>query len=194
VIRSLKSILAQNALEVAPALLGCKLIHYTPQGITAGLIVETEAYTQDDEASHSFRGLSSRTKVMFGPAGHAYVYFTYGMHYCFNVVAGREGEGQAVLIRALQPQIGLELMYARRFNGETSKPERELCNGPAKLVEAMGISKADYGTNLLAKGDLQLTTGITPTAIVQTTRIGIRHAIDAHRRFYIAGSTFVSKL
>src|SRR6476619_7511848 len=97
-----KEFFEQDVEIVGQALLGCELVHVTPEGITSGIIVETECYSQDDAASHSYRGQTERTKVMFGRGGYAYVYFTYGMHYCFNVVTGPEGHGQAVLIRALE--------------------------------------------------------------------------------------------
>jgi len=195
---ALATIVAQDAIDAAPALLGCKLIHDSQEGTTSGIIVETEAYSQDDEASHSFGGPIARTQVMFGPPGYAYIYFTYGMHYCFNVVTGGEGNGQGVLIRALEPVSGLELMARRRFATAKQLPLldkqlHDVSNGPAKLVQAMAITKADYGVNLLINGRLRLEAGTVPKHIVQTTRVGIRRAADAPRRFYIAGNPFVSR-
>jgi DNA-3-methyladenine glycosylase len=134
-----KSFFEQDVETVAVGLLGCELVHSNSQGITSGIIVETECYSQDDAASHSYRGKTERTRVMFGPGGYAYIYFTYGMHYCFNVVSGRAGHGQGVLIRALEPKQGIELMQKRR----NKEKVHELANGPAKLVQAMGITKAD---------------------------------------------------
>lgn len=105
-----------NSIDGAKELLGCKLISVTPQGITSGIIVETEDYNSTDKASHSFGGLTNRTKPMFDKAGTIYIYFSYGMHYCFNIVAGDVGDGQAVLIRALEPVDGIKLMQQRRKN------------------------------------------------------------------------------
>ncbi len=144
-----------HALRAAPNLLGWVLVHDSRDGTTAGIIVETEAYTAHDAASHSYRGKTARTEVMFGPAGHLYVYFTYGMHYCINVVTGAEGNGEAVLIRALEPIEGLELMKQRR--GQTD--ELQLTNGPAKLTQAMGIAKPNNGEFLLGNGRLHLKPG-----------------------------------
>lgn len=179
-----------DAVGAAKELLGYRLVNETDAGLAAGIIVETEAYTSDDPASHTFRGQTARNGVMFGPAGYAYVYFTYGTHYCFNVVTGPAGNGQAVLIRALEPVEGIKLMVKRRGKSNLG----ELCNGPAKLVQAMGISKTDYGVNLLNGGNLRLEPGIKPSKIVQTTRVGIKQAIDHPWRFYITGSNYISKL
>lgn len=178
-----------NALKAAPALLGCMLVHDTPEGRTAGIIVETEAYTASDAASHSYRGQSQRNEVMFGPPGHLYVYFTYGMHYCINIVTGQKGNGEAVLLRALEPVEGLDLMKQRRKKTDNL----ELTNGPAKLTQAMGISREQNGQSLLTKGNLQLMPGIQPVEVTQTIRIGISQAKDMPWRFYISGNLFVSK-
>lgn len=182
---------AKPAPELARDLIGCVLVHKTPEGTVSGIIVETEAYSQEDAASHSYRGETPRNSVMFGPAGHAYVYFTYGMHYCFNVVSGHKGHGQAVLLRALQPLDGIDLMRQRR----KQSPDKHLCNGPAKLVQAMGISKQDYGKPLF-EGDLYISGRSKDDVHVQISqgpRIGISKAIDVPWRFWLTDSTFISK-
>jgi DNA-3-methyladenine glycosylase len=176
----------QDAPELSQALLGCTLVHNSPDGRTSGIIVETEAYSQDDAASHSSKGETPRTKVMFGPGGYAYVYFTYGMHYCFNVVSGPDGHGQGVLIRALEPVEGIELMVSRRGR------ETDLCNGPAKLVQAMGISKSDYGKPLF-EGNLYITERQFKPEIRVGPRIGITQAMDVPWRFWIKDNPHVSR-
>ncbi len=143
-----------------------------------------------DAASHSYRGKTPRTEVMFGPAGHLYVYFTYGMHYCVNIVTGPAGRGEAVLIRALEPFKGLELMRHRRGN----VPDVQLTSGPAKLTKAMGINKTHNGASVLSGGSFRLLPGIKPADIVQTTRIGISRETTKPWRFYIAGNPYVSRL
>lgn len=180
----------QDALILAPDLLGKILVHETPEGITAGTIVETEAYSQEDAASHSYKGETPRTKAMFGPGGHAYIYFTYGMHYCFNVVSGPAGHGQGVLIRALEPLQGIEIMKQRR--GQEGL--KILCNGPAKLVQAMGITRQDYGQPLFA-GKLRIEQHLllNDDDIVASPRIGISKERDKKWRFYIKNNVFVSK-
>jgi DNA-3-methyladenine glycosylase len=185
-----QSFFEKPSTQLARDLLGCELVRQTPDGVTSGIIVETEAYSQEDAASHSFKGETARTKVMFGPAGYAYVYFTYGMHYCFNVVSGNAGDGQAVLIRALEPVEGIDLMKQRRGRDI----ERELCNGPAKLVQAMGITRADYGKPLFGNNELFINTKKRPEIdIVESKRIGITK--DTHRmwRYHIKDSPFTSK-
>ena len=177
-----------NSLVAAKGLLGWKLVHDSPEGLTSGYIVETEAYDMSDPASHAFGGERIRNRSMFMPAGTVYVYFTYGIHYCVNVVTGGRGEGQGVLIRALEPYEGVDLMRLRR---KTDNP-LNLCSGPAKLVQAMGISKDDDGT-VLGQGLINLEPGFTPTDVVRTTRIGITKAIDQPWRFYIADNPHVSK-
>lgn len=179
-----------EAIALARKLLGCELVHETPDGVTSGIIVETEAYSQEDAASHSYKGESARTKVMFGPGGYAYIYFTYGMHYCFNVVSGPAGHGQGVLIRALEPVSGIEIMRQRRNN----KDDNNLCNGPAKLVQAMGITKADYGKPLF-EGSLFIKESLTVSneQIAAGPRIGITKAIDMPWRFWVKGNRFVSR-
>lgn len=183
--------LAKSAELVAKEILGWRLVRDTPAGRMVGKIVETEAYSAMDAAIHSYRGQTVRNSIMFGPAGYAYVYFTYGMHYCFNVVTGPEGSGEAVLIRALEPLEGVELMRQNRGG----KEPHELTNGPAKLCQAFKIDKTLYGHDLSAP-PLQLVPGepMRANQITQTTRIGITN--DTHRpwRFYIKGNPFVSRL
>lgn len=181
----------QNSAErVAPRLLGCILERHIDGQIIRTKIVETEAYNQSDAASHSYKGRTNRTDVMFGPAGHLYVYFTYGMHYCCNVVTEKEGIGSSVLIRAVEPLKGHDYMAKQR-----GKSGIELTNGPAKLCEAMGIDKQLNGHNLQS-GNLRLIVQppLPSSEIVTTTRIGISKAKDVPWRFYIKDSPFVSRV
>lgn len=184
------SFLAGTASEVAPRLLGCILERHIDGKVLRGKIVETEAYDQTDIASHSYNGETPRTKVMFGAPGHLYVYFTYGMHYCCNVVVGREGEGAAVLIRAIEPLEGVEYMQRRR-----QKSGIEATNGPAKLCQAMAIDKAHNGANLTG-GSVVLTPqpALESHLITVAKRVGIRHGVDIPWRFYITGNPYVSKI
>ncbi len=181
--------LLSDSLHAAPGLLGYKLSHRTDEGVASGIIVETEAYNSTDPASHTYRGQTARNSVMFGPPGHAYIYFTYGMHYCVNVVTGPVGDGQAVLIRALEPIEGLDIMKKRRHTDDI----KQLTNGPAKLVQALGIAKADYGINLFTSKKLYIKPGIKPQTVIQTTRVGIRQAIEKPWRFYIGNNSYISK-
>ncbi len=173
-------------IEVARKLLGSLLVHETAEGRTAGRIVETEAYLAEDPACHASRGKTKRNAMMFGPPGYAYIYFIYGMYHCFNVVTGREGVGEAVLIRALEPVEGVELMRKRR------KRDDQLCNGPGKLVIAMGIERGQNG-HFLSQAPLYLESDQRPKRIVVTTRIGIKEAAELPLRFYIDGNEHVSK-
>jgi DNA-3-methyladenine glycosylase len=176
---------------VAPRLLGCLLVRELHGERLVGRIVETEAYDQTDAASHSYHGRTPRTDVMFGPAGHLYVYFTYGMHYCMNVVCGPEGWGSAVLIRALEPVEG-ESWMAQNRGGKTGV---EVSNGPAKICQALSITKEWNGHDLRESPlSLQLKAPLAMEAIVQTTRIGIQHAADVPWRFYVQGNPYVSRL
>jgi DNA-3-methyladenine glycosylase len=177
-----------DALQAARTLLGWKFVHDSPEGRTAGYIVETEAYTMEDPASHAFGGPKVRNAAMFEPAGTIYVYFTYGMHYCVNIVTGAKGHGQGVLIRALEPVEGIELMQKRRKLDDI----QQLTNGPAKLVQALGITR-QHGGSHLTHGTIRLEPGFKPQEIVQTTRVGISKAVDQPWRFYVAGNRFVSK-
>ncbi len=180
-----------DALTAANKLLGYKLIHETPAGRLSGYIVETEAYSMEDPASHSFRGHTPRTAPMFGAAGTIYVYFTYGMHYCFNIVTGPKGHGQAVLIRAIEPLEGIEIMQRNRARGLTLS-KYQLTNGPAKAAQALGITAALSGTTIW-DGPLRLEAGFEPEQIVQTTRVGITKAVDQPWRFYIQDNPYVSR-
>jgi DNA-3-methyladenine glycosylase len=177
---------------VARDLLGRLLVRDLDGHTLMARIVECEAYQQDDPASHSFAGRTARNEVMFGPAGVLYVYFTYGMHFCMNVVTGRVGEGSAVLLRAAEPIEGLDAMAARR-GGRDDAPWL-LCSGPARLTEAFGVDRAMNGTSLSDASGLYLAAGrAVPDERVRTgPRIGIRRAADVPWRFYEADSPFVS--
>jgi DNA-3-methyladenine glycosylase len=179
-----------SAVEVAPRLLGCILERQIGDKTVRVKIVETEAYDQTDVASHSYNGRTPRTDVMFGPAGYLYVYFTYGMHYCCNIVVGEDGYGAAVLIRAVEPLDGAELLSQNRGGREGV----EMTNGPAKLCQALGIDKAMNGHNLRQKS-LRLIQGesVVEEGIVQTTRIGISKSKDIPWRFYIKDNEWVSQ-
>lgn len=184
-----RSFYSRDTVAVARELLGKVFAHYSPDGIIAGRIVETEAYVQGDPACHASRGMTPRNRVMFGPPGHAYVYFIYGMYYCFNTVTAPEGVGEAVLIRALEPLEGLHIMRDRR------KRERptDLCSGPAKLVQAMGITRHHNGADLTVK-PLVIYRGAEPKEnIVTTTRIGINEVEKLPLRFYLEGNRYVSR-
>jgi DNA-3-methyladenine glycosylase len=184
----LEELSSEDVLANARRLLGATLVHETPNGAVAGRIVEVEAYNQTDAASHSYKGRTPRTDVMFGPAGHLYVYFTYGMHYCCKVVVGPAGHGAAVLIRAVEPFEGEELMTERR-----GRRGIELTNGPAKVCQAFAINRAQNGTDL-SKGPLRVAlTDESLGDIVQTTRVGISQAKDQPWRFYLGGNRYVSK-
>jgi DNA-3-methyladenine glycosylase len=177
---------------VARDLLGRLLFRELPNGKRlVARIVETEAYQEDDPASHSFRGLTERTKVMFGPPGHLYVYFIYGMHYCMNVVTGRDGEGSAVLVRAAEPLEGMPEMIRRR----RLQTPRLLCSGPARLCEALGIGREHNGTDLVGGRDLRLLAGhpIEGAEAVAAPRIGVIAAHDKPWRFLVRGNPHVSR-
>lgn len=181
----------KNASNVAYCLLGKIMVHESSEGITAGIIVETEAYHSNDPASHAFGGKTKRNEVMFGEAGHAYIYFIYGVHYCVNAVTGKEGIGEGVLIRALEPIQGIDLMKKRRGIAD----EKKLTNGPAKLVAAMGITNSMLGTDLTENTLFIADAGKTymESDVVTTTRVGITKGADSLLRFYIKNNPFVSK-
>ncbi len=174
---------------IARRLLGKILVCETDAGITSGIIVETEAYlSSGDPASHSARGKTKRNACMFGPPGTSYIYISYGVHYCMNVVCQPAGIGEAVLIRALEPVEGIELMRSRRGH----RPEKELTNGPGKLCQAMGIDLALNGHDL-ALPPLYLLDGPPPAQIGCSGRIGISVGRDLPLRFYVVGNKFVSR-
>lgn len=178
------------ASRAAARLLGCELVRELDGHILRGRIVETEAYDQTDAASHSYKGRTPRTDVMFGPAGCLYVYFTYGMHYCCNVVSGQEGEGAGVLIRSLEPLEGLAAMSANR-RGLSGKL---LTNGPAKVCQAMAIDRSLNGHDLrVPPVRLVLQPPLAAKQITQTTRIGISRAADRPWRYYVTGNEYVSQ-
>jgi len=180
----------QPTLDVAAALLGKVLAHQTPDGLTAGIIVETEGYLGPaDAACHSARGRTPRTEAMFGPPGHAYVYFTYGMHYCFNVVTQPEGVAEAVLIRALEPLEGIEIMRKRRRLDDPAA----LASGPARLCVALGIDKRSNGADLTCPPLWIEDRSLDAGKIVWRPRIGISQAREHLWRCYIEGNRFVSK-
>jgi DNA-3-methyladenine glycosylase len=174
--------------EVARDLLGKVLVH----GRTAGVIVETEAYLGgDDLAAHTARGITDRTRVIFGPPGHAYVYFIYGMYECLNLVAEPEGHPGCVLIRALEPVAGIELMQHRR---PTARRPEDLAGGPGKLTLAMGITRSQNGADV-TRGALTVREPTEKRAIeiAVTPRIGITKCADWPLRFLIRGNRFVSR-
>jgi DNA-3-methyladenine glycosylase len=183
----------QPTVQVAQRLLGKYLVRVHPDGVTAGMILETEAYVGlEDQASHASRGPTRRNAVMFGPAGFAYVYVIYGLHHCLNAVTESEAYPAAVLIRALQPCEGLELMRARRRKQDV----RLLANGPGNLCQAFGIERGLNGIDLC--GDVLFVEDhwSSPSDIVATTRVGVEYAgpwKDMPWRFYISGHLGVSK-
>lgn len=186
----------QDTVELARKLLGCMLVHRTPDGVATGMIVETEAYVGAiDKACHAWQNRSERTEIMYHDGGYAYVYFIYGMHHCFNVVTGPEGEGNAVLIRALEPVTGINLMQRRR----NTKLLRSLCSGPGKVCQALGITKNEYGLDLCAADSpLRLIRyrHIPEAQIVATPRINVAYAEEAAAwpwRFYVKDNLYISK-
>lgn len=170
----------QDTVEAAKALLGKVLVHNTENGILSGRIVETEAYLHNDPACHASRGMTKRNRIMFGEPGHAYVYFTYGFHYCVNFVTQPWGMPEAVLIRALEPLQGIEIMKQNR-NKEKLK---DLCSGPGKLTQAMMIDLALNGEDLLSDRLYVLDEGFDVGEIAAVPRIGIKEATDKLWRFY----------
>jgi DNA-3-methyladenine glycosylase len=183
------SFFLRPTVEVARDLLGCVLSHETPEGRAAGRIVEVEAYLgEDDPASHAFRGPTPRARIMFEEGGRVYVYRSYGAHWCMNVVCEPRGRAGAVLVRALEPVEGVDLMRARRGRDDLEA----LCSGPGKLAQALGIDLSHNG-GCLRTGVLRLGRGVPPAEIAVSARIGITRNADAPLRFFEAGSRFVSR-
>jgi DNA-3-methyladenine glycosylase len=176
---------------VARDLLGRLLVRRDPGGLLVGRIVECEAYQEDDPASHSYRGRTPRTEVMFGPAGHLYVYFSYGNHWCCNLVTGRTGEGSAVLLRAVEPLVGLDVMATRRG---VAAP-RLLCAGPGRLTQAFDITRVENGLDVTMDQAVFLSAGtrIPEDRVGTSPRVGISSARDRPWRFFETGSPFVSR-
>jgi DNA-3-methyladenine glycosylase len=175
---------ARSAHEVAPELIGATLL---VDGV-GGPIVEVEAYDQEDPASHAYRGRTARNAVMFGPPGHAYVYRSYGIHWCLNFVCDEPGRAEAVLIRALQPVVGLEAMRARRG----VEAERSLCSGPGRLCQALGVTHDHDGLALDAPPfELHAREGVPE--IATGPRIGITRAMELPWRYALAGSRYLSR-
>ncbi len=202
-----------DTLTLAQLLLGCQLVHDSPEGRTAGIIVETEGYLTNDPACHAYRRETNRNAAMFGPAGTLYVYQIYNHYNCINVVTGLKGTGEAVLIRALEPTDGTDLMQHRRneafktgferyrhktIDASTADGFRNLCNGPAKLTIAMGIDRHDHNFTSLTTGNISI---IGPAMrsdehdfeMVTTTRVGIKFGAELPYRYYVSRNRFVSR-
>jgi DNA-3-methyladenine glycosylase len=175
---------ARSVHEVAPELVGCTLL---VDGV-GGRLVEVEAYDAGDPASHGFRGETARNRAMFGPPGHAYVYRSYGVHWCLNLVCGREGVPEAVLVRALEPTRGLERMRERRG----LEDERLLCAGPGRLCQALGVTVAHDGLALDAP-PFVVRRAEESVPVVRGSRIGITRAAELPWRYGLAGSRFLSR-
>ena len=191
---------ARGAVEVAPTLLGCVLEHETPEGLVAVALTEVEAYQGAvDPASHAYRGRTARNGVMFGPPGHAYVYFTYGMHFCVNLVCQPPGTASAVLLRAGRVIAGAELAASRRAAGRELAgrgiPERDLARGPARLCKALGITRAQDGADVCDPASplrVRWPDQREKLDVSQGPRIGISVAVDVPWRFWLTGDPTVS--
>ncbi len=181
-----RSFFARPAPEVAPDLLG-KLLVKADDGIVAR-IVETEAYTDTDPASHAFRGPTPRNAPMFGPPGHAYVYFTYGMHWCMNTVTGEEGTGQGCLLRGAEPLEGWDVVRARRGAAK----DRDLLRGPGRLGQAYGLRQEHSGIDLCDGGALYLADDGCRTPVAVGPRVGVATGADQPWRFWVPDSPWVS--
>jgi DNA-3-methyladenine glycosylase len=184
---------AVDPVDLAALLLGAVIESEGPEGTVSARLVEVEAYRgQDDPASHSYRGRTPRNEVMWGPAGHLYVYFVYGMHFCANVVGREDGEAGAVLLRAADVVSGTGLARARR---KAARSDGELARGPARLTSALGIGPQHNGADLLDPGSpVRLLTGdgVPPSLVRCGPRVGVAAAVDTPWRFWIDGSASVS--
>ena len=183
----------QSSTIVAKEILGAYLHRVLDGEELVGKIVETEAYCVDDEACHAFRGKTPRNAVMFGEGGFSYVYFTYGMHHCFNITANEEGVAEAVLIRGVEPVKGVETIRALR---PKAIRDRDLTNGPSKICQAMSLSRKENGIDLIESDLLFITRGESPIPanhIGVSTRIGINVAQEHLWRFFITGNEYVSR-
>ncbi|HEX6401080.1 MAG TPA: DNA-3-methyladenine glycosylase, partial [Actinomycetota bacterium] len=180
---------ARPATDVAPDLLGHVLVRRLPDGTRlAARLVEVEAYEPDDPGSHAFRGPTPRNEVMFGPPGHLYVYFTYGMHFCMNAVTRRSGEGSAVLLRAGEPLEGLDAMRERRAR---DRPV-ELCSGPGRFTQALGIARPENGADLVSGDDVWIERGTRDEPVGVGIRVGV-HDTSRNWRFWLEGNPYVSR-
>ena len=184
----------QDTRQAAQKLLGLIVQRRLPTGETlSGIIVETEAYLTDDPACHAYRGRTPRNAAMFGPPGHAYVYFTYGLHMMLNLVCAPEGTAEAVLIRALEPTEGIDAM---RENRGSALETKQLTNGPGKLSQALALTRLSHnGVDITdSDGELQvLPNDFAPFELVSTTRIGITRGVDLPWRYYVRGNPYVSR-
>ncbi len=193
-----RSFFVRPTLTVAKDLLGKIFVRRIGRKILSGKIVETEAYLHSDPACHAFRGMTNRNKVMFNEGGFLYVYFIYGMHYCANIVTYKKDVGEAVLIRAVEPIDGIEIMLKKRFpHGSHLKNElqlKNLTNGPAKFAQAFDLTQEHSGANLLENKIFLLEGGkISGAQIYTTTRIGITEGKEKKWRFYLKNNPWVSK-
>jgi DNA-3-methyladenine glycosylase len=182
----------QSTIRVAREILGGYLVREHNGSTFVGRIVEAEAYLHNDPACHAYRGMTDRTRVMFGQAGLGYIYFTYGMHHCFNIVTNEEGIGEAVLIRALEPVKGTEEMYALR---EKAKRDVDLLSGPGKICQAFSLTRSESGVDLIESDTIFLEQGKLKKneSVGVTSRIGLTVAVEKPWRFFIKDNPFVSK-
>lgn len=190
-----RSWLDRPALEVAPELLGCVLVRAAPEGVVGVRLTEVEAYEgPDDPGSHAFRGRTARTEVMFGPPGHLYVYFTYGMHWCANLVCREDGRASAVLLRAGEVVQGLDVARTRR---PSVRADRDLARGPARLAQALGLSGADNGADLVRDDSpvwlARPAEPVAPERVRSGPRVGLSRGADRPWRFWLDGEPTVSR-